>query len=375
MAIVFVMTGACGVPGGIAAHNRQILRALSRLAEQRNLGLSILSFLESDNDRPPFLPDAAEFRGFRGSKLRLSLALFARAVARPFFIFDHVTLALPLLPFFALHLIKAVIFAHGSESWRRVRPTSRWLFRSARLVMTNSQFTLNKMRERVGTFNGVACQLGLAPEFELNSTAPRGPFPSLSLVNATGETKTLGTQVCLLVGRMHPSEREKGHYELLEIWPEIVADFPEAQLIFAGPGDDRENIARQAREAGVGASVFLPGATSQHQLRRLYEISYAFTMPSRQEGFGLVYLEAMNAAKVCLGCRDGGAEEVIVDGETGILIANPIDRAELVMALQRLLRDPESAREMGRRGFERLNTNFTAAHVQQRIYEQLVRLI
>ena len=98
-------------------------------------------------------------------------------------------------------------------------------------------------------------------------------------------------------------------------------------------------------------------------------------MPSRQEGFGLVYLEAMNFAKPCLGCHDDGAEDVIVHEETGLLVRDPKDTAELIAALRRLLGHPEEAREMGRRGFERLHENFTAAHVQQRIRKQLEKIL
>ncbi|MEP6937500.1 MAG: glycosyltransferase family 4 protein [Chthoniobacterales bacterium] len=373
--IVFVMTGACVIPGGIAAHNQQILRVLDRFVREREVHLTVLSFLEKTSDRPGWLADQAGFRGFQGSKLGLAFALIARSLARPLFIFDHVTLALPLLPLIASRFVKAVIFAHGSESWRRIRRTSKWLFASARLVIANSQFTLKEMRKRIARLEAVACPLGLAPQFTLNSTVPSPPLNALSLANAEGETKTLGARVCLLVGRLHPDECEKGHRELLDVWPEILADFRDAQLVFAGPGDDRENLARIARETGVAKSVFLTGALPHEQLRELYETCYAFTMPSRQEGFGLVYLEAMNAAKPCLGCRDGGAEEIIVHEETGLLIRNPVDGAELLSALQRLLSDPEIARAMGRRGLERLRSKFTAAEVQRCLDEQLSRVI
>jgi len=372
--MLFVMTGACATSGGIAAHNRQILRALGQLAAERRACLTVFSFLEADTDRPPFLPASAQFQGFSGDKIRLILGLLTRALARPTLIFDHVTLALPLLPFIRIAWTRSIIFAHGSESWRRVRRTSRWLFSSATLVLTNSHFTLRKMGQRGVRGNVVPCPLGLAPEFELNA-APEPPGPLPSLVNASGSTRQLGSRVCLLVGRMHPQEREKGHYELLQVWPEIIREFPAAQLVFAGPGDDRENIAQLARERGVGDSVFVPGTVSPETLRQLYAGCYAFTMPSKQEGFGLVYLEAMNAAKPCLGCWDDGAEDVIVHEETGLLVRDPRDASELGAALGRLLSDPGEAREMGKRGFDRLHAHFTAAHVQQRLHEQLTKVI
>ena len=59
-----------------------------------------------------------------------------------------------------------------------------------------------------------------------------------------------------------------------------------------------------------------------------------------QGGFGLVYLEAMNYAKPCVGCFGDGGEDVIVDGETGLLVHDPNDAQELQQVLIELLEDP-----------------------------------
>jgi phosphatidylinositol alpha-1,6-mannosyltransferase len=373
--ITFAITGAYATAGGIAVVNRQILHVLARISEERSTDITVLSFLELDRDRPPFLPRAVKFRGFGGSKLRFSFALWRHALSRPVWIFDHVTLAKPILLLAIAGYLRPIIFAHGSESWKRLRQTSRVLFSKATVVLTNSKFTLRKMRERIGQFNGVACPLGLAPEILLNATPPASSQESLTLLNANGVKKKLSDRVCLLVGRMHPREREKGHDGLLAVWPEIVRDFPDVQLVFAGHGEDRHRLEERARALGVGQSVFVPGEVTPETLQKLYAHCYAFTMPSRQEGFGLVYLEAMNFAKPCLGCRDDGAEEVIADQETGLLINDPKDKEELRSALRRLLSDPAAAREMGKLGFERLHKHFTAAHVQERIREQLLKVI
>ena len=369
------MTGAHATPGGIAVENRHILSVLSELARERRFDVAVLSFLEKDSDRPPALPETTFFRGFRGSKLALALAELRYALARPVFIFDHVTLATPLLPLVFGRMARIVIFAHGSESWKRIRPTSRKLFEHAILVLTNSRFTLKKMQERISRFIGVDCPLGLAPEFQLNASLPERSYRILSFPNVEGIIRQLGTQVCLLIGRMHPREREKGHYELLSIWPEILREFPDAQLVFAGPGEDAENVAQAARQVGVGSAVFVLGALGNEILMDLYAKCFAFTMPSRQEGFGLVYLEAMNFAKPCLGCRDDGAEDVIVHEQTGLLVRDPGNQEELAEAVARLLRDPAASGEMGRRGFERLHSQFTARHVQERLREQFENLI
>src|SRR5438046_386386 len=116
------MTGAFATAGGIAVENRHVLRVLTHLLHERRIELTILSFLEADSDRPLFLPRSVTFRGFGGNKLRLSFALLLQSIRRPRFVFDHVSLVKPLVPLIALRLVRVVIFAHGSESWKRLRP-------------------------------------------------------------------------------------------------------------------------------------------------------------------------------------------------------------------------------------------------------------
>jgi len=177
------------------------------------------------------------------------------------------------------------------------------------------------------------------------------------------------------VARMHPGEREKGHKALLKVMPSLLQRYPEAQLVFAGPGDDIPALRGAALDARIGGSVFFPGFVSVEYLRQLYHRCYAFVMPSLQEGFGLAYLEAMNYAKPCVGCRDQGAEDVIVHDETGFLVQNPDDQAELEGAISILLGDSERASSMGRNGFARLHSQFTATHYQARIRDHIGRLL
>jgi glycosyltransferase involved in cell wall biosynthesis len=88
-----------------------------------------------------------------------------------------------------------------------------------------------------------------------------------------------------------------------------------------------------------------------------------------------VYLEAMNFGKPCVGCANQGAQEIIVDGETGFLISGRADRDGLLSALFRLLDDPARAFQMGEAGFRRLRERFTADHVQERVAEHVRELL
>jgi glycosyltransferase involved in cell wall biosynthesis len=87
-------------------------------------------------------------------------------------------------------------------------------------------------------------------------------------------------------------------------------------------------------------------------------------MPSRDEGFGFVFVEAMRAARACVGSR-GAAGEIIADGETGWLVA-PDDRNQLLETVVRVLRDRASTAAMGARGRARFLQQFTEERFRDR---------
>ncbi len=372
--VLLVITGACGLPGGIAGVNQNVLRAVADLAEQRGHAMTVLSLLERASARPPFLPGWVRFRAFGGRKPVLAARLIREAARSRFVFFDHVRLAWPILPLAACGAVRTVIFAHGWEAWKQVRRTSRWSFQAASLCLANSGFTLRKMRHTLTRFKGRTCLLGLSPLFALNVAIPEPSAATIRLEAADGVSRPLGERVLLLVARLDPRERLKGHRELIRVLPALRSHDPDVQLVFPGPGADRKNLIALARGLGVASSVFLPGWLPVVELRRLYESCYAFVMPSRQEGFGLVYLEAMNAGKPCVGCWDDGAEDVIVPGETGLLVRHPSEPAQLISALRTLLDDPYAARTMGAKGFKRLHALFTSEHVQSRIKSHLAEM-
>lgn len=369
------MTGA-KLDGGIATTNLNILHALRSLVEEGVISLSVVDFLEEPDARPDLLPASAGFRACGGSKLRMALATLRAAAVRPLCLIDHVGLALPLLPLARVGFVATVIFAHGEENWRNVRRDYRWSLEAATLVLSNSHFTRERMQASVPRVKVEACPLGLSPSFPLRKEPSRwDPGERLELTAADGVPKLLGERVLLLVARMHPDEVRKGHREMIQVLPSLLREHPDVQLVFCGDGGDRPALEALVDEMGVASAVFFPGHVPVEFLDRLYRRAFAFTMPSTQEGFGLVYLEAMNHGRACLGCRNQGSEEVIVHGETGLLVHDPKDLDELAGALRNLLADPARTAALGRRGFERLHAEFTADRFQARVVAELRPLL
>lgn len=361
------MTGAEGQSGGIATANKNILRAVADLAVTTSRPLRVLSLHESPHHRPGYLPPGVCFCAYQGNKRAFALALLRQALAGGLVMVDHVTLSLPLLPLLWLGRCRLVVMAHGSEADDRMRTTSRWMFRLATKVLTNSELTRQRLLRRLPTVRAEACPLGLSPDFSLADGRSAGSDAPIELAACDGQLRKIGAQALLLVARMDATEAEKGHDAVLRALPRLRERFPNVQAVFPGSGSGRVKLMRLAQELRVGDAVFFPGYVSTAVLAQLYRASMAFVMPSRQEGFGLVYLEAMCFSKPCVGCRNDGAEEVIVHEETGLLIQNQSDTLELVAALERLLGDPVWARRLGEQGAQRLHERFTAEHHQTRV--------
>jgi phosphatidyl-myo-inositol dimannoside synthase len=168
----------------------------------------------------------------------------------------------------------------------------------------------------------------------------------------------------LIVGRMASAERYKGHDVLLDVWADVVRGVPGAVLRIVGDGDDRPRLEDKARVLGLGGHVAFLGRVDDDSLAREYERCTAFVMPSRDEGFGFVFVEAMRAARACVASR-GAATEIVVDGESG-LVVDPGDRDELTRAIVRLLADGAAADRMGARGRDRFLSHFTDTCFRER---------
>ena len=246
--------------------------------------------------------------------------------------------------------MKSIVCTHGIEVWEPLPPLRRRALRNASLVLAPSRATA----DYVVSLQGVPPERvrvlpwGLDPDFE--SKIVGEPAATLPPEFPSG-------RVVLTVGRWLATERYKGMDTLMTALPRLLLRWPELQLVFIGSGDDRPWLEDIARESGVGRHVhFLTGLT-YGELSACYAACEIFALPSRGEGFGFVYLEAMARGKPVIGGAHGGAPEVIQDGVTGYVVPHG-DPVQLATSIDTLLSNPELARQMGARGRERVHNEF-----------------
>lgn len=249
------------------------------------------------------------------------------------------------------------IFLYGTEIWRPLTRGERKVLADADVRVAISPFTASRVMEMHPDIGSVdVCPLALPPRTtqENSSAAADNTIPRL------------GPHAVLVVGRMLSTERYKGHDELIDGWPTVVAAVPDAQLVIVGQGDDVPRLQEKAAQSAAKRSIVFVGFVSQEARDALYEQAALLALPSRGEGFGLVYLEAMAHRRACLGSIHDAARDVIVDNGTGRLV-NQNNIEELAEALIDLLKDDRRRLEMGEAGYRRLQDRFTFEQFRARV--------
>jgi glycosyltransferase involved in cell wall biosynthesis len=167
-------------------------------------------------------------------------------------------------------------------------------------------------------------------------------------------------------------EKEKDVSGLLAAFREVRERVPEARALVVGEGSQRQSLEAAAQTLGIADAVQFTGF--REDARTAIAAADVFVLPSPAEPFGLVLLEAMALGKAVVAIEAGGPREIVIAGETGILVP-PADSAALAEALGRLLSSPEERQRMGDAGKRRYEDCFTTQQMAQRtqaVYAQAV---
>jgi phosphatidyl-myo-inositol dimannoside synthase len=262
---------------------------------------------------------------------------------------------LRLLPFLRLRGTKVVLILQGIEAWRRRPWPERALLKRVDQFLSISDYTWRRFVMANPEYAATPHRTVL-----LGTDAPwegRSPEPG-------------SAPAALMLGRLARGEDYKGHRQMLDAWPLVRQQIPSAELWIAGDGDLRQDLERLALQRGLGESVRFFGFVSESQKQTLLRQSRCMAVPSRGEGFGLVYLEAMRLGRPCLVSSFDAGQEVVGPPQSGLAV-NPDDRDSLADATCRLLSHGLEWDEWSRQARQRYERLFTAKQYQQRLLSAL----
>lgn len=360
--ILLLQTTTFSVHGGIPTYNRVVCRTLQDLAPDLEKRLLILTDSSKDIELRRGELSKLEIAAFSGARLRMVLDLFRTTLTKPvdLFLIGHVNYAVVgLLLKLVMPQIRYGVMVHGVEVWSRLPRLKRYALQRADFITSVSQYT----KDQVVNLNGVAPDLVYLLPNALDC------LENLRLENDPVLPAGLNL---LSVCRLNRAERYKGIDTVIDALPAVIQEIPLLNYYVIGDGDDLERHKALAREKGVADRVHFLGSVGNYQLHHYYNSCDVFVMPSSGEGFGIVYLEAMQHQKPVVAARSGAAPEVVLDGITGRLVDYG-NKEQLARTLIELCHDSEQRRELGSAGYQRLQSNFTFNHFKETFTKILSR--
>jgi glycogen(starch) synthase len=175
----------------------------------------------------------------------------------------------------------------------------------------------------------------------------------------------------LCLGRL---VRIKGFDLAITALPRILEKFPSVRLIIAGDGPERGSLERQARELGVEDAVDFLGWVAPSEVPALINTASILVLPSRADAFPLAGIQAAFMERPVVATRVGGIPELVVDGETGLLVEAE-NTAGLADAILSLLDHPEKVDRLGEAARERSLKLFDIDRIAdsyQNLYRRIV---
>ena len=318
---ILALVGDCyGARGGIARYNQDLFEALAEG------GTEIVILPRLGDATGLALPRGVVQQPAIFSRLRFSLAAFAAAWRhRPVDVVfcGHVFMA-P-LAFVIARLLGARYWlqAHGTDVWKDRRALARRMIERADLVSVVSRET---RRILLGWVDLPPERVRVLPDTVQDVFTPGPPSSALRATLGLDDAPVL-----LTVGRLAASERYKGHEAVFSVLGALRERHPGLVHLVAGDGDDRQRLEKVAAAVAPEGAVRFLGYVPDWELPDLYRSADLYVMPSTEEGFGIVYLEAAACGLRVVGGRGGGTADAIPES-VGVIV-DPTDRAALAAAI------------------------------------------
>jgi phosphatidyl-myo-inositol dimannoside synthase len=311
---IFLFLEIFSQEGGIQSYIKDVLQAYLALPDCQNAEVFLLR--DAPNCPNIFKNQDIKFYYLKNSSLtlgRFKLALFfliSLLWKRPQRVFcGHINLA-PLTRFCCQPLgIPYTVFTYGKEVWQTLPNSQKQALQSAESIWTISRYSC----ERLCVANAINPEkVAILPcvvdeeKFNLGEK-------SLTLINKYGIENA---KVLLTVARLWSGDIYKGVDVTIRALPTILQSHPDVKYLVIGRGDDLPRLEALTRELRVDKQVIFAGFIPTEELSDHYRLANAYVMPS-QEGFGIVYLEAMACGiPVVSGDKDGSADP-LQDGLVG----------------------------------------------------------
>ncbi|MBF2066605.1 MAG: glycosyltransferase [Calothrix sp. C42_A2020_038] len=359
--------------GGIQVYSEFFLKALSISNPELNQDV----FLKHDAYSHEYVPNSNNHRYYFAGQYSPYLRTFTFTLQilfhglwqRPSLIFsNHLNFSIVAYWLKCLVGTPYWITVYGIEAWNVENTSLKKALKNADKILSISNYTRDRL---IHEQNIDPSKISLLPcTFDI-SRFKIAPKPEYLLQ----QYKLKPSQpVILTVARLAETEKYKGYDQILKSLPQIRNSIPNIHYILVGKGNDKSRIEQLITQLDLQDHVTLAGFVPDEQLCDYYNLCDVFAMPSKKEGFGIVYLEALACGKPVLAGNQDGSVDAVCQGELGALV-NPDDTQEIAQTLIQILKgaypnpliyQPEALRQkvVDTFGFERFQQTL-ASHLHE----------
>ncbi|MBD2437142.1 glycosyltransferase [Nostoc sp. FACHB-110] len=222
------------------------------------------------------------------------------------------------------------VIVHGIDVWDLKNPIKQNALQAATKILSVSNYTRDRILKEQNLNPQLISLLPVTFDPSKFKIAPK-PKQLLERYGLTPEQP-----IILTVARLSSSEGYKGYDQVIRALPQIRQEIPNVHYLIVGKGNDRPRIEELIKSLNLQDYVTLTGFIPDEELVPHYNLCDVFAMPSKGEGFGIVYLEALACGKPTLGGNQDGAIDALCDGELGALV-NPDNIEEIAQTLDQIL--------------------------------------
>ena len=298
---------------------RTLAHALNSICIANGGHFKIASLYDASSDLMPRYIPQENFEGFNNRRIPFMLKMVFARQKQDVIILSHINLALIGLLIKLIHpKTKIWLVAHGIEVWRTLPFHKKLLLKRCDKVVCVSAFTKAQMYKwhKTDPAKCVVLNNALDPFMKLPETFQKPAY----LLDRYGLTNS--GPIIFTLTRLASTELYKGHDSVIKAIAGLKDKFPGIKYILAGKYDEQEGIRvkKLIADVAVTEQVILTGFIKEHELPDHFLMADVFVLPSKKEGFGIVFIEALACGLPVICGNADGSIDAIHNGELGTAI-------------------------------------------------------
>ena len=278
------------------------------------------------------------YKAFAGAKMSFVWTSFFKGIKSDILVLSHLNL-LPIAWLIALFKPKQriILFAHGIEVWGQLAALKTKFLQEKVEIWAVSSYTRNQMimQHQIAPQQIQVLNNCLSPFLTLPQLFEK-PQSLIKKYNLTANTPILFT-----LNRLSASEKYKGYDTVISALGKLKKAGQAFTYLLAGKADEieKQRIEQLIMANDLAEEVKLIGYLPEEELINHFLLSDVFIMPSKGEGFGIVFIEAAACGCQVIGGNTDGSTDALLNGELGQLV-NPNSEEEIIKAIQKALNNP-----------------------------------